>query len=81
MNILKKKKVLFFGFFLVVFSIIVFFNWDLQSQTASKEFYPDSDEISQVLNQLKYSYVDPERLEVIQMSASLRFWNDFSNNS
>ena len=71
MNILKKKKVLFFGFFLVVFSIIVFFNWDLQSQTASKEFYPDSDEISQVLNQLKYSYVDPERLEGYKIMRSV----------
>ncbi len=71
MNILKKKKILFLGIFLVVFSTVVFFNWNLQSQAESEEFYPDSDEISQVLNQLQYSYVDPERLDGYKIMRSV----------
>ena len=56
MNLLSSKKIFFLGIFLIIFASIFFWNYNLRSQTTSKEFYPDSDEISQVLSQLKYSY-------------------------
>ena len=63
-SLLKKKWLLFFIIFIGVFSFFfsIFFN-NLQTQAASEEFYPVSDEITQVLRHLQYSYVDPEKLE------------------
>ena len=63
-GLLKKKWLLFFIVCIGIFSFFfsIFFN-NLQTQAANEEFYPVSDEITQILRHLQYSYVDPEKLE------------------